>query len=264
MVCVRNGIKEKGKRKKMNIIKTLTAIGLLGFASSATADLISNGDFEDDLGVTVGSGVANFSPAASGWFDKNGASGGDGDFIQWDLSNTNVPLDANGEVWGGISSNGSGVRGGFYQAIGTYVDDLDLTISFNVGDRSNFAFPQLQVHLYSGNVVGADGSSLSGLGATLLASSALITDSGLGFDGTDGSTHTASVDPFILNTGTSGTTGETLWFEITSPNALGGVHQALIDDIVVTAVPEPSALALLLGVGFAFILVWKSRRRVGL
>jgi len=34
----------------MNIIKTLTAIGLLGFASSATADLISNGDFEDDLG----------------------------------------------------------------------------------------------------------------------------------------------------------------------------------------------------------------------
>jgi hypothetical protein len=255
MVCVRNGIKEKGKRKKMNIIKTLTAIGLLGFASSATADLISNGDFEDDLGVTVGSGVANFSPAASGWFDKNGASGGDGDFIQWDLSNTNVPLDANGEVWGGISSNGSGVRGGFYQAIG---------ISFNVGDRSNFAFPQLQVHLYSGNVVGADGSSLSGLGATLLASSALITDSGLGFDGTDGSTHTASVDPFILNTGTSGTTGETLWFEITSPNALGGVHQALIDDIVVTAVPEPSALTLLLGVGFAFILVWKSRRRVGL
>jgi len=214
------------------IISVCVAFGLLGFAASASANLVTNGDFEDDLGVTVGSGVANFYSAASGWFDKNGTSSGDGDFIQWDDANVNVPNDANGEVWGGLSSNGSAVRGAFYQAIGTYVDTLDVTISFNVGDRSNFDFPTLQVNLYSGNVTGADGSSLSGLGAALLASSSLITDSGLGFDGTDGSTHTASVAPFILNTGTSGNPGDTLWLEITTTDALGGTHQALIDDVV--------------------------------
>jgi len=214
------------------MISACIAVGLLGLAASASAHLITNGDFEDDLGVTVGSGVANFAPGASTWFDKNGTSAGDGDFIQWDDANVNVPDDADGEVWGGLSSNGSAVRGAFYQAIGTYVDTLDVTISFNVGDRSNFDFPTIQVNLYSGNVTGADGSSLTGLGATLLTSSADITDTGLGFDGTDGSTHTASVAPFVLNTGTGGTPGDTLWLEITTTDALGGTHQALIDDVV--------------------------------
>ncbi len=223
---------------------SIAILAALVLSVPANADLITNGDFEADLGVTVGAGVGNFNPNASVWFDKNGTSGGDGDFIQWDQSNVNVPDDDNGEVWGGLSSNSSAVQGAFYQAIGTYEDNLSLAISFNVGDRSNFLFPDLRVNLYSGNVAGADGSSLSGLGSTLLTSSAIFTDSGLGFDGSDGNTHTASVAAFVLNTGTSGVVGDTLWFEIETTNGLGGVHQALIDDISVTAVPEPSSLLL--------------------
>jgi hypothetical protein len=244
-------------------MKTITLIitslfSLSGLLSAALyINPITNGDFEDDLGPTVGSGVGNFAPNASGWFDRRGTSAGDGDFIQWDQSNVNVPLDANGEVWGGLSSDSSANKGAFYQEIGTFEDNMKLNISFNVGDRSNFDFPDLRVNLYSGNVAGADGSSLSGLGATLLASSIVFTDTLLGFDGTDGSTHTASVDTFELWTGTSGTVGETLWFEIETTNGLGGISQAFIDDVVV-ALPEPSS-ALLLGIGALGFAVRRKR-----
>lgn len=245
--------------KRINLFYLVLAAAPAILLADLLPTPITNGDFEDDLGVTVGSGVANFYPGADGWFDQNGVAPGDGDFIQWDDANVNVPSDANGEVWAGLSSNGSGTQGAFYQAIGSYEDNLSLQISFNVGDRSNFDFPTLRVNLYSGNVVGADGSSLSGLGATLLASSADITDTGLGFDGSDGNTHTASVSPFVLSTGTSGTLGETLWFEIQTTDGLGGVDQALIDDFVVTAViPEPSTLTLL-GIGFAAFVARRSR-----
>ena len=215
----------------------LIAIGLLGFAASASANLITNGDFEDDLGVNLGtSPLPGFYPNATNWFDENGAVGGDGDFLQWEDANVNVPADANGEVWGGLGIGNAGQgEAAFYQAIGTYADNMSLTVSLNVGDRSNKEFPDIQVNLYSGNVTGADGTRLGagGLGATLLDQSAIITAAGLGFDDTDASTHTASVTPFILDTGTSGTAGDTLWLEIrTAELADSATHQALIDDLV--------------------------------
>ena len=218
----------------MNMITKLAIAGLFGFASSASANLVSNGDFEADL-ESVGEGFTN---SVSVWFDENGTSAGDGDFVQWDGSAASIPDDANGEVWGGLGIGNAGQgEGALYQAIGTYTSNRSLAVSLNVGDRSNREFPDIQVNLYSGNVTGSDGSSLSDLGATLLDQSALITASELGFDDTDTNTHTASVAPFVLNTGTSGIAGETLWLEIrTAELAASGTHQALIDDIVASEI----------------------------
>ena len=249
-------------------MKTITLIttslfSLSGLLSAALyINPITNGDFEDDLGLTVGSGVGNFTNTASGWFGENGTS--KGDYIQWEGSDSGtVPDDANGEVWGGIAinENDSNNPGAYYQTIGTNEDNFKVRVSMTVGDRSNFLFQDIMVSLYSGNVTGANGSSLSGLGATLL-DSATITNSvfTLG-DARDGSiaAQTATISGLELNTGTTGVAGQDLWLEISStvPGSNAWQYQAFIDDVVV-AIPEPSS-ALLLGIGALGFAVRRKR-----
>lgn len=242
------------------IITSLFSLsGLLSAALYITP--ITNGDFEDDLGSIVGSGVNNFDNTASGWFGENGTD--KGDYIQWDGSGGgSVPDDANGEVWGAVAidENDSNNPGAYYQAIGTNEDNFKVLVSMTVGDRSNFFFQDIVVSLYSGNVTGANGSSLTTLGATLL-DSATITNSvfTLG-DARDSSiaAQTATISGLELNTGTTGLAGESLWLEISSsvPGSNVWQYQAFIDDVAV-AVPEPSSIALL-GLGGLALL---ARRR---
>ena len=245
----------------MNKEISLIALGLCslpGLLSAAlTVNPITNGDFEADLGSTVGSGVGNFDNTASGWFGENGTS--KGDYIQWDGSGSNVPDDANGQVWGGlaINENDSNNPGAYYQAIGTNEDNFEVLVSMTVGDRSNFFFQNIVVSLYSGNVTGANGSSLSGLGATLL-DSATITNSVFAGDTTDGNTHTATISGLALNTGTTGVAGQSLWLEISSsvPGSEVWKYQALIDDVSV--IPESSAYGLIAG---CLAMTWIMLRR---
>lgn len=241
------------------IITSLFSLsGLLSAALYITP--ITNGDFEDDLGSTVGLVAGNWNETSSGWFGENGTSKGDA--IQWEGSTAQLPADDNGEVWGllNINENDSNNPGAYYQAIGTNELNYITKVSMTVGNRSNFFFQDIVVSLYSGNVTGANGSSLSGLGATLL-DSATITNSvfALG-DAMDESIapQTATISGLKLNTGTLGVAGETLWLEISSTVPGGNVwqYQAFIDDVAV-AVPEPSSIALL-GLGGLALL---ARRR---
>ena len=242
------------------IITSLFSLsGLLSAALYITP--ITNGDFEDDLGSTVGVVAGNFNNTASGWFGENGTA--KGDYIQWDGSGSgSVPDDANGEVWGAVAidENDSNNPGAYYQAIGTNEDNFKVLVSMTVGDRSNFFFQDIVLSLYSGNVTGANGSSLTTLGATLL-DSATITNSvfALG-DARDESIapQTATISGLELNTGTTGLAGESLWLEISSsvPGSNVWQYQAFIDDVAV-AVPEPSSIALL-GLGGLALL---ARRR---
>jgi len=242
------------------IITSLFSLsGLLSAALYITP--ITNGDFEADLGSTVGVVAGNFNNTASGWFGENGTA--KGDYIQWDGSGSgSVPDDANGEVWGAVAidENDSNNPGAYYQAIGTNEDNFKVLVSMTVGDRSNFFFQDIVLSLYSGNVTGANGSSLTTLGATLL-DSATITNSvfTLG-DARDSSiaAQTATISGLELNTGTTGLAGESLWLEISSsvPGSNVWQYQAFIDDVAV-AVPEPSSIALL-GLGGLALL---ARRR---
>jgi hypothetical protein len=245
--------------KKISLL-SLSLWSLPGLLTAALdTNPITNGDFEADLGSTVGSGVGNFDNTASGWFGENGTV--KGDFIQWDDSNINVPTDPNGEVWGGvaINENDSNNPGAYYQTIGTNEDNFEVLVSMTVGDRSNFFFQDIVVSLYSGNVVGANGSSLSGLGATLL-DSATITNSVFAGDTTDGNTHTATISGLALNTGTTGVAGQSLWLEISSsvPGSEVWKYQALIDDVSV--IPESSAYGLIAGC-LAMTSIMLRRRR---
>jgi hypothetical protein len=249
--------------KKISLL-SLSLWSLPGLLTAALdTNPITNGDFEADLGSTVGSVAGNFDNTASGWFGENGTA--KGDFIQWDGSGGgSVPDDANGEVWGGvaINENDSNNPGAYYQAIGTNEDNFEVLVSMTVGDRSNFFFQNIVVSLYSGNVTGANGSSLTTLGATLL-DSATITNSvfTLG-DANDNSiaAQTATISGLALNTGTTGVAGESLWLEISSsvPGSEVWKYQAFFDDVSV--IPEPSAYGLIAGC-LALTSIMLRRRR---
>ncbi len=223
------------------IIGVCVTIGLLGFTVLSPAATITNHDFEADLGSTVGTNIANFTQSVSGWFEKNGTTRGDA--LQWDgTGNTDIPDDADGEVWAILNTSQSGHTpanspGALYQAIGTYSDDLGVSVTLTVGQRVNLAWNDVIINLYSGNVTGADGSSLSGLGATLLDS---YTIDDTVFSG-PGVAEAVTLQNLLLDTGTSGVAGETLWIEFAAFNhGVDSSNQALIDDIVVSETPEAS------------------------
>ena len=245
-------------------MKIIPLLSLFFLPCLLCADLfdtpITNGNFESDLGSAVGSGIANFTQSASGWFEKNGTTKGDA--LQWDVGNTSIPDSANGEVWGLLNVSTStqtpaNSPGAFYQAIGTNEANFDVYVSLDLGIRNNLPFTTLDVNLYSGNVTGADGSSLSGLGATLL-DSYRITNSIFGSGGSVPETVTLS--NLNLNTGTSGVAGQTLWLEIAAvyPGFQNASNQALIDNVSV--IPEPNTYALIAGC-LALTSIMLRRRR---
>ncbi len=215
-------------------ISISVALGLLGLAASASANLVANGDFEADLGSTIGTSIADFTQSVSGWFEKNGAIKGDA--LQWDgTGSAAIPGDDNGEVWGLLNVSTSSQTpanspGAFYQSIGTYSDNMQVLVALTVGKRSDLSFPNVDLKLYSGNVTGADGSWLPALGATLL-DTYTITDSVF-----TTAPEAVALSGINLATGSSGVDGETLWLEISAvyPGFNDSDHQALVDDIVVS------------------------------
>ena len=252
-------------RKRLPLL-SLALCSLPGLLiAGLSVDPIDNSDFETDLGSTVGSDVANFAQSASGWFEANGTTRGDA--IQWDgaPASTPIPADVDGEVWGllnvsNLSQTPSNAPGAFYQAIGTNEANFDVYVSLDVGVRGGtLPFATVNVNLYSGNVTGADGSSLSGLGATLL-DTYQITDSVFSAGSTVADAVTLS--DINLNTGNLGIAGQTLWLEFTVVN-LGNFdqpNQALIDDISVSAIPEASVYGLIAGC-LALTSIMLRRRR---
>jgi len=169
--------------------------------------------------------------------------------LQWQVpGNTAIPTDDNGEVWGLLnistsSQTPANSNGAFYQSIGTNEANYDVYVDITVGKRGDLPLAELELNLYSGNVTGADGASLTGLGATLLDTHSITLA-----DFTNGNNVVESItlSAINLNTGVSGVVGETLWLEIAAvnPGGFNPSNQTLIDDVAVSAVPEPSSYAL--------------------
>jgi hypothetical protein len=226
--------------------------------SAQTVVNILNPSFESST-ATPGS-TALFDTTINNWFMENHPTVTTAEVAQR-YNAANMPVVPNGSQWANLAATASPnvPTAGIYQAIGTFSGNATYTFtSFTVSQRSNFAFVGVTVSLYAGNVTGANGSTLSGLGATLLDSFTITKATAFGVSN---AALNYNVPEFTLGTNdlVTPSIGQTLWLRINS----NGIGQHLVDNLsaTVTPVPEPASFATLLGLGALAGTALRRRRR---
>ncbi|MCD8482587.1 MAG: PEP-CTERM sorting domain-containing protein [Verrucomicrobia bacterium] len=191
-----------------------------------------------------------FDTVINDWFMENHPTVTTAETAQRRNTN-NMPVVPDGSQWANLVHSGS-TAAGIYQAIDIFAANWEYTISLTVSQRSNQPFNGVTVALYAGDVIGANTTNLVALGATLL-DSAVVSQSVFSAAGV---AESFVVPAFTLSTGIdSSLAGETLWLRVFT----NGEGHHLIDNINVTAIPEPSTFAALIGL-LAFGVVVVRRR----
>ena len=225
----------------MELQKTrfMVAAAAMTFAGGANAALsVSDGDFESsptpDFGGTAGQDVV-------GWFEGDAA-----DFADWVFPG---PFAGSGGIVTKAAA-GSSSTGYIYQSLGTQgaADPDQIAIQFDSLDRfgNAGAFSTINISLFSsnGSFVAADGTDPDGAaGLTQI-----------------GSTYSSSTFGLNQTTGFYDLSGLADGTEVYLRIGLilGSNSEAFVDNVSVTAIPEPSSLALL---GLGALAVGVRRRR---
>lgn len=150
----------------MNTARTFTAIALLSFATTANANLITNGSFELPGTPAAGFVSYNFADDLGGW--NVGRLGGVNDRIVWAVSSTFVdgayafPASA-GSTWVDLTGAQTGVQSGVSQSL-SFAVGQSYTLSFDVGNVSGSRYGQTSTVkvLYSNQVLGSFTNSTPG------------------------------------------------------------------------------------------------------
>jgi hypothetical protein len=234
-------------KPRHSIFTASIATAILTSMPLSAAISLTNADFESGT-----DGITAAYQNVTGWFDY---ASGNGDLQQIDIGNAAVPDAPSGSYWLNLVDNiNFAYTTGVYQSFGTHDAGISsYQLNFTIGQRSDTAgFGNILVSLYSGTATGADGTPITSLATLNLADSTTIL----------GSTYFATTTTkgtqdlqFSLDASGIGT-GATLWIAfaaIDDNTNVSASQQALIDDIGITAIPEPSA-ALLGGIGMLFLL----------
>ncbi|MCC5847126.1 MAG: PEP-CTERM sorting domain-containing protein [Verrucomicrobia bacterium] len=232
--------------KKLTILALTGLIPLQIFAGPMT---ISNPSFEDS---TVGPDSGSiWDTVIDNWFMENH------DGSDFTANNTevaqrrnenNMPTVPDGDQWANL--NQSSATAGIYQAVGTYSEDWAYTFNdFTVSQRSNQPFVGVTVAIYAGDFSGENNTPLN---ATFLDSETINQN----VFSAAGVAENYVVPSFTLNSGNvSALVGETLWLRISTT----GEGHHLVDNLNVTAIPEPSTI-LLLGITLGSLAIFRRRR----
>lgn len=240
------------------ICATLCAVGALLFATSAQAALIvTNGDFQSTVSA---------DGTIPGWYAQiNGAT------QAGHPGNTQLRVDSNTTF--GVSPDDYGTQVGnlrvksgstavwAYQPIGTIADlgsANALEINFDLLQWATRPFGSVEASIwFGGDNAPADGTDLDNvaIGATQQWTS----------DALDPMTtsvaeqHSISLTTGALNVGSFAST-DIVWLRFLGTNVTGGNKDNGIDNVTVTAIPEPSTFALFAGaLGLALVMVRRRR-----
>ena len=227
--------------RTFNITLTLAAIVLLGLSMTSTASAtitgVSNGDFQtqpmqenwSDNDIWV-------------WYDHNSAGTAGTDLIWMD----EVGTYSYGAGSTTVCEFTNGWNGYIYQQIGTYTENELIEVAGTMlrREQHNTGMLRFTLHVGSGlaadntdvydftdlvDTVHVDGFSLAGLPAT-------------GSSGPYPGPAASANFTTTLDSGTGHTVGDPIWLHVTAD--FGGWAVVAVDNISVTAVPEPSLFAL--------------------
>jgi hypothetical protein len=190
---------------------------------------ISNPDFEADI---LASGAVKYS--FNSWYDTScqieNATGPDGN---------GIPLSPYGNNWAGVIGIGSGY---FYQRVGTWSEGVEYEIAFLLGKRAGHTTFPLRVALWAGGntALAASGTSLTTVGATMIASVTITPD----FGGIDVGTQDISI---FLQSGSGRSQSDALWLEFRSAGSIAGnwmyLDNVRLRSAVFASLPSPAHYA---------------------
>ena len=242
-------------RKKIHLLSAALALSAVSSASAALS--LANGDFE----TGGGSNIDN----VSGWFDPSNGTFWQGTWqtnASFITPNTTNVIVLGSYESGSIRNTASAdakVGNYLYQGIGTADGATSLQVSFDFGapnDDPGGRSLGLSVGIYAYDGVGAftagDNTDVSGgAGVTLLASQS-FTMASTGVDG--------QISSFSATLDLSGAGSQQLFLRFNNYRPGNTESWPVLDNVAITAIPEPASCAALLG-GLAFGAVALRRRR---
>lgn len=233
----------------------ITATSILGAALTVAA--LANGAIVGSIPVLNPSfespATATFDYTVTDWLEENKTANDSLEAVQNENANTNLPKTDYGLNWVNLADTAA-----VYQELDTYAHDWSYTFSdLVIGDRSNKLFGSLRVEIWVGNGTGAHNTALSSFATLADFESFDITETG--------SPVTVTLGAFTLDTGHSFTPGDKVWLRLASVDGGGaaGDSQVLVDNLSITAIPEPTQLGWVM-LGLAAAVVSLRRRRDGL
>jgi hypothetical protein len=247
----------------------LAALGAFMIAGTASAAIITGSitvpDMEEDTtgGSFSGDGGTQYREIA-GWFERyddgtGGNSTPNSREVAQDGAGTSAPTATAGTHWAALYPSGTTYSEVYiYTLLGNWEagNPLQYNVGFDLGDRSNLTFGNLAVELVAttAGFTGADGSDLTAApGYSVLDSTATFTDAD--FTGSTSNPRTITgITDSLFATGVAD--GQDLWIRVA---ATGDGTASMIDNLSVTAIPEPGTLALF-GLALGALAVIRRRR----
>jgi hypothetical protein len=255
------------KNIQKKLLASASALLIAGIASASIAPNVEliTAPLDDPGAGGFGSGFTNYRAMDSAvWHEKYGSGDATNDTangreVLQDEANSTVPTAAEGEYWAGFAPDATFTDPAIYYSLGIWEtgNATDFNVGFDLGDRSNSTFGSFQLQLVytdSGFAAGDAVDLATATGYTVADTTATFTDATAGWATVSGGRTITGLTDSLDITGVSN--GQEVWVVLT---ATGDGTQSFVDNLSITAIPEPGTLALF-GLALGALAIFRRRR----